>query len=57
MKKQSFTVFLLLMFMGILSSCSVVGGIFKAGVGVGVFMIIFVIAIIIYFISKMGDSK
>jgi len=39
-----------------LSSCSVIGGIFKTGVGVGVFLVIFVVAIIIYFVSKIGGK-
>jgi hypothetical protein len=41
--------FLLLM---LLSSCSVIGGIFKAGVWVGVIGIVIVLIIIIWLISK-----
>lgn len=36
----------------ILSSCSVVGGIFKAGVWVGVIGIVIVLIIIIWLVSK-----
>lgn len=39
-----------------LSSCSVVGGIFKAGVWVGVIGVILVIGLIIYFVSR-GSNK
>jgi hypothetical protein len=42
--------FLLLLML--LSSCSVVGGIFKAGVWVGVIGIVIVLIIIIWIISK-----
>ncbi|HEU5365874.1 MAG TPA: phosphatidate cytidylyltransferase [Hanamia sp.] len=42
-------IFLLLM---LLSSCSVIGGIFKAGVWVGVIGIVIVLIIIIWLISK-----
>lgn len=36
-----------------LSSCQVVGGIFKAGVWAGVLMVVFFVAIIIFLISKV----
>jgi len=34
------------------SSCSIVGGIFKAGMGVGIFIVVVVIAIIVAIIAK-----
>ncbi|WP_395053129.1 hypothetical protein [Flavobacterium sp.] len=34
------------------SSCSVIEGIFKAGVGVGVFIVIAVVALILFVISR-----
>ncbi len=40
-----------------LSSCAVVGGIFKAGMGVGIIAVILVIALIIFLISKIGKNK
>lgn len=40
-----------------LTSCEVIGGIFKAGMGVGIFIVIAVIALIIWIISKFGGSK
>ena len=38
------------------TGCEVIGGIFKAGVGVGVFAVILVIAIIIFLVSKAGKK-
>lgn len=35
-----------------LSSCEVVGGIFKAGVWVGVLVVVGIIALILYFVGK-----
>ena len=56
MKKQAFIIALLALF-STLQSCAVVGGIFKAGMGVGVFVVVLVIAIIIFFIVRMGKRK
>lgn len=39
------------------TSCEVIGGIFKAGMGVGIFIVIAIIAVIIWVISKFGGSK
>ncbi|CAM3956651.1 Phosphatidate cytidylyltransferase [Flavobacterium sinopsychrotolerans] len=39
------------------SSCSIIEGIFKAGVGVGIFIVVAVIAIIIFIISKIFSRK
>ena len=38
------------------TNCEVVEGIFKAGVGVGVFIVIAIIAVIIFIISKIGKK-
>ena len=40
-----------------LTSCDLVEGIFKAGMGVGIFIVIAVIAVIVFVISKLGGSK
>lgn len=40
-----------------LSSCQVIGDIFKAGVGVGVFMVVAVIGLIIFLIAKIGGGR
>lgn len=39
------------------TSCSVIGDIFKAGVGVGVFIVIAIIAVILYIVSKIFGKK
>ena len=39
-----------------LPGCAVVGGIFKAGVWVGVLAVVFVVGIILYFVSKAGKK-
>ena len=41
-----------------LSSCKVVGGIFKAGVGTGIVLVILVVVLIIWILSKvLGGGK
>lgn len=44
--------FLLLFVTSFLSSCEVIGGIFKAGVWVGVVVIVAVIALILYMVGR-----
>ena len=39
------------------TSCSAIEGIFKAGMGVGIFMVVAVIAVIIFIISKLAGKK
>jgi hypothetical protein len=39
------------------TSCEVIGGIFKAGMGVGIFIVIFIVAIIIWILSKFLGKK
>ncbi|MFA9187463.1 hypothetical protein AAGV33_03790 [Flavobacterium sp. FBOR7N2.3] len=48
---------LLLIVMFTFTSCEVIGDIFKAGMGVGIFLVIAVIALIIFVISKIGGKK
>ena len=40
-----------------LGSCQVIGDIFKAGVGVGVFMVVAVIGLIIFLITRIGGGN
>ena len=56
MKKQTFTIALILLMLTTFSSCEVIGGIFKAGVGVGIFLVLIVVALVVFFISKMGKK-
>lgn len=40
------------------TSCEVIGGIFKAGMGFGIFIVIAIVAVVIFAITKMfGGSK
>jgi hypothetical protein len=56
MKKVS--VYGLLAILITLSSCEVIGGIFKAGVWVGVLAVVGVVALVFFLISKMfGGGK
>ena len=49
--------FALLFIMALLNSCTVVGGIFKAGMGVGIFIVVAIIALIIFLIARIGNKK
>ena len=40
-----------------LQSCAVVGGIFKAGAATGIIIVVIVIALIIFLISRVFKSK
>ena len=39
------------------SSCAVVEGIFKAGMGVGIFIVVAIIALIIFLVFRIGRNK
>lgn len=57
MKKGTFALGLLSM-VTLLTSCEVIGGIFKAGVWAGVLFVVVIIAIVIFVISKLfGGNK
>jgi hypothetical protein len=56
MKNNQALLALLLLPMLAISSCSVVTGIFKAGMGFGIFLVIAVVGLIIYLISR-GTRK
>ena len=47
----------MLIFFTLLSGCAAAGGIFKAGVGFGVFIVIAIVAVVLYFVSKTGNNK
>ena len=53
--KKHFIYPLLLLAVSILSGCQVIGGIFKAGVWVGILIVVAIIAVIIFIIR--GASK
>jgi hypothetical protein len=41
----------------LLSSCEVVGGIFKAGMGFGIFLVMAVLVLIVYLIVRFSRPK
>ena len=57
MKKQIQLILVFIFIAVFFSSCEVVEGIFKAGMGFGIFIVIAVIALIIFIISKMTGKK
>jgi len=52
MKNHITKTILLLLVMFSLSSCELVEGIFKAGMGVGIFLVLLVIALIVWLVSR-----
>jgi len=41
----------------LLSSCEVIEGIFKAGMGFGIFIVVAIVVLIVFVITKIGKSK
>ena len=56
-KANSVTVFSLLMMSLLLTSCEAVAGIFKAGMGFGIFIVIAIIVGIVVIVMKSGKNK
>lgn len=57
MKKQLQLAAMFFIILSTFTSCEVIGGIFKAGMGVGIFIVIAVVALIIFIISKFSGNK
>lgn len=57
MKKEITRLLMLFIVLISFTSCSVIEGIFKAGMGVGIFIVIAVIAIVVFIISKIFGRK
>jgi hypothetical protein len=57
MKNKLFVMTLLGGMLTSLSSCSIIGDIFKAGMGFGVFLVIIIVIIIALFIGRMWKNK
>ena len=49
--------FLLLSMLCLLNSCQAIAGIFKAGMGVGIFIAVFVVVIIVFFVMRAGKKS
>ena len=56
-KKNLFINALLALMIFSFSSCEIIGGIFKTGMGVGIFLVVIVVAIVLYIVSRIGRSK
>jgi hypothetical protein len=57
MKNQAIPILALSVILLSLSSCEVIEGIFQAGVGVGVFIVIAIIALVIFLIFRFSGKK
>ncbi len=57
MQKKLTRLLMLLVVLLSFTSCSIIEGIFKAGVGVGIFIVIAVLAIIAFIVSKIFNRK
>ncbi|MFE3868171.1 hypothetical protein ACFX5E_08795 [Flavobacterium sp. LS2P90] len=57
MQKKITRLLILLIVLISFTSCSVIEGIFKAGVGVGIFIVVAIIAIVVLIISKVFGKK
>ncbi len=57
MKNSNFLAALtLVVFSSMLSSCEIIGDIFKAGMGFGIFLVIAVVALVIWLVMRMGKK-
>jgi hypothetical protein len=45
------------MLLTMFSSCEIVTGIFKAGMGFGIFLVVAIVGVIIYFVTRSGGNK
>ncbi len=57
MQNQIIKLLMLFVILISVTSCSVIGDIFKAGVGVGIFIVVAVIAVILFVVSKFFGKK
>lgn len=57
MQKNLTRILMLLMVLVSFTSCSVIEGIFKAGMGFGIFIVVVIVAIVIFIISKIFGKK
>ena len=57
MKNKISRIVILPLLLILVSSCSVIEGIFKAGVGVGVFFVIIILAVVVFIVSKFIGKK
>ncbi|MES2655030.1 MAG: hypothetical protein V4620_05535 [Bacteroidota bacterium] len=55
-KVNPLAVLTLLFLSSLLSSCEIIGGIFKAGMSFGIFIVVAIIVIIVFLIMKAGKK-
>jgi hypothetical protein len=56
MKPNVYFTALMLLSLTILEGCAVVGGIFKAGVTTGIIVVVLVVAVIIFLLTRIGKK-
>jgi hypothetical protein len=52
--RTSVNTLFLFMLLGLISGCAVIGGIFQAGVGVGIFITVALAVLVIYLMTKIS---
>ena len=57
MKDKITRIVMILVILISVTSCSIVEGIFKAGVGVGIFIVVIILAVFAFIISKIVGNK
>lgn len=57
MQKQITRLLMLFIVLISFTSCSIIEGVFKAGMGVGIFIVIAIVAVVIFIISKLFGKK
>lgn len=57
MKKQIQYLSVFFLILTLFTSCDIVEGIFKAGMGFGIFIVVAIIVLIIYIFSKLTGKK
>lgn len=57
MKDKITRIVMILVILISVTSCSIVEGIFKAGVGVGIFFVVLIVAIVAFIITKIIGKK
>ena len=57
MNKKIFNIGFLALLLTVFSGCTVIGGIFKAGVWSGIIIIVVVVLLIIFIVGKMGKRN
>lgn len=57
MKNKAIIIALTIFILTTFASCAVIGGIFKAGMGVGILLVVLVVALILYVIYRLRKKN